>query len=325
MAALKSWTKHVAAPRLRERGFAAAWLLIAFTGLAVAQEQDTGTVLVSPAWLSDRLAVPNVRIIDLGKTRPEFDAAHIPNAQFVDWRVDIVDPANAQYFAVAPQASIESLLSKLGVTPETTIVLYDSQSSRIAARMFWVLRYYGHRDVRILDGGANAWAAAGGAQTDVVATIMPTEYRVGERNESLRAEYRDVAAAVANSSAQFVDARAPEFYTGESVGSQYRSDRPNAAAGHIPGAENFFWADHFNADGTFKSVAELRARYQALGIEPDRAVISYCHVGLQASTPWFVLSQLLGYPDVRLYDRSMAEWANVPDAPMSIGAGAVGQ
>jgi thiosulfate/3-mercaptopyruvate sulfurtransferase len=320
MTALKSWTRHIAAPPLRGWVFAAAWLLLAFSGYAVAQE--LGSVLVTPAWLAERLAAPNVRIIDLGKTRPQFEAAHIPNAQFVDWRVDIVDPDNAQYFAVAPQASIESLLSKLGVTPQTTIVLYDSQSSRIAARMFWVLRYYGHGDIRILDGGTNAWVAAGGAQTDAVATVMPTEYRVGERNELLRAEYADVAAAVADSSARLVDARAPEFYSGDSLGSQYQSDRPNAAAGHIPGAENFFWADHFNADGTFKPVDELRARYAALGIEPDRVVISYCHVGLQASTPWFVLSQLLGYPDVRLYDRSMAEWANVPDAPMSMGAAA---
>jgi len=275
--------------------------------------------LVTATWLEGRLADSRVRVVELGRTPEQFAAKHIPNAQLVDWRTDLVDPSAVEYFAVAPREAVEALLSRLGVTRDMTIVLYDSQSSRIAARMFWLLTYYGHPDVRILDGGANAWEAAGGAWSSARAIVEPTDYRVAATNDAVIAASQDVEAAIGSSGTAIIDARAPEFFLGESFGSQFGSDTPNAKAGHVPGARNFFWAGHFNADGTFKSVDALRAMYEAAGITPDRAVITYCHVGLQASTPWFVLSQLLAYPSVRLYDRSMAEWANLPETTTASG------
>ena len=209
-------------------------------------------------------------------------------------------------------------MSRLGIDADTTVVLYDSHSNRVAARAFWTLRNYGHSDIRILDGGAPAWEAAGGELTAEVMLVTPTEYRVGTADHPYRADKVDVQAALGRENFEIVDARAPQFYTGESGGSRFGSDEANAKIGRVPGAQNFFWADHVNEDGTYKSIEELRAHYEALGITPDEAVITYCHIGLQASTPWFVLTQLLGYPNVRLYDGSMAEWANADDTELVV-------
>ena len=289
-------------------------LLLAVAGAANAQSN----VLVTPAWLESRLDDPAVRIIDLGKTPADYAAAHIPGAQYVDWRSDLVDPSAAEYFGVADRGTIEALLSRLGITPDSTVVLYDSQSSRVAARMLWVLRYYGHEDIKILDGGAGAWAAAGGEERGGDEPVEPTPYRIRNVRDDLIADLGFVQRSLARDDAAIVDARAPEFYTGESVGSKFGSDTPNAKSGHVPGAKNFFWADHFNEDGTFKSIDELRAQYAAAAITAEKSVVTYCHIGLQGSTPWFVLSELLGYPKVRLYDRSMAEWANAPDTTTAV-------
>ena len=276
------------------------------------------TALVTPAWVKNHLDDPDVRLIELGSSVEAFGARHIPNAQRVDWRTELVDPSAAEYFTVAPRAEFEALLSRLGVASDTTLVLYDSQSNRLAARMFWVMRYYGHGDVRILDGGMRAWEAAGGELTAEIAAVAATDYRVTSIQESLIADLDYVANAIDKRSIAIVDARAPQFYSGEELGSQFGSDEPNAKAGHVPSAENFFWADHVTEDGTFKPVDELRAQYEGLGIVPARAVVTYCHVGLQAATPWFVLTELLGYPNVRLYDRSMAEWANAPGTELAL-------
>jgi thiosulfate/3-mercaptopyruvate sulfurtransferase len=296
--------------------------LLALPGTAVrlaAQSSAANDVLVTPAWLAEHLADPRVRTIDLGKTKAQFATGHVPGAQFVDWRVDIVDPRLPGQFVVAPAPAVEALLSRLGVDADTTVVLYDSQSSRIAARMFWMLRYYGHRDVRILDGGSSAWEAAGARIATVSTQFATTNYNIAESRLALRADSADVRSAVGQVDVELIDARAEEFYSGESFGSPFQAQQSNARAGHIPGAKNLFWADHYNPDGTFKSIAELRSAYAALGIQPGDTVISYCHVGLQASTPWFVLSELLGFADVRLYDASMAEWANMTDTELVLG------
>jgi thiosulfate/3-mercaptopyruvate sulfurtransferase len=287
---------------------------LALATSAAAQGAPEDSILVTPVWLEASLARPGIRIIDVGKTRDEFEAAHIPNAQFVDRRTEFVEPDSQGLANVASQSAVESVLSRLGVAADSTVVLYDSHSNRFAARLFWVLRYYGHRDIRILDGGQPAWESAGGGLTTETHSVTPTDYRVAHVEARIRADKADVQAALGKPGFAIVDARASEFYSGEAAGS--RGGSPNSKKGRIPGAQNFFWADHVNEDGRFKSVAELRARYNALGVTPDDTVISYCHVGIQASTPWFVLTQLLGYPDVRLYDSSMAEWANAPDTEL---------
>ena len=304
--------------------FRARWLgiltTLALTGLAAGASAQTTSALVTPEWLAANISSPDVRLIDLGKRLEEFEAGHLPGAQHVEWRTDLADPGNREYFGVLQPDAFEALMSRLGIGPDTTVVLYDSHSNRFAARAFWTLRYYGHADVRILDGGAPAWEAAGGAMTAEIVAVTPTDYRVRTVQRNLRAEKADVQAGLGRDGFEIVDARAPELYTGESGGSRFGVDEPNAKVGRVPGAHNAFWAEHVNEDGTYKSIDELRAQYEALGITADETVVTYCHIGLQASTPWFVLTQLLGYPDVRLYDGSMAEWANAADTELVVDA-----
>jgi thiosulfate/3-mercaptopyruvate sulfurtransferase len=287
------------------------------SGATLGWAQDAGSVLVNPDWLAANIDRADVRLIDLGKRAEEFEAAHIPSAQHVDWRTDLADPDNREHFGVLQPEAFEALMSRLGIAADTTVVLYDSHSNRVAARTFWTLRNYGHRDIRILNGGSPAWVA-GGELTAEIIPVSPTDYRISTADQPYRADKADVQAALGREGFEIVDARAPQFYSGESGGSRFGSDVPNAKIGRVPGAQNFFWADHVNEDGTYKSIEELRTHYEALGITPDEAVITYCHIGLQASTPWFVLTQLLGYPDVRLYDGSMAEWANADDTELVV-------
>ena len=287
----------------------ALWLAILgqclLAGLAATVSAQTPSALVTPDWLAANISNRDVRLIDLGKRAEEFETAHIPNAQHVDWRTDLADPDNREHFGVLQPDAFEALMSRLGIDADTTVVLYDSHSNRLAARMFWTLRNYGHRDVRILDGGSPAWEAAGGELTADIMAVTPTSYRIQSTDQPYRAEKADVQAALGNEGFEIVDARAPQFYTGESAGSQFGSDVPNAKIGRVPGAQNFFWADHVNEDGTYKSVEELRTQYEALGIMSDESVITYCHIGLQASTPWFVLHS---YSGIRTCVSMTAPW-----------------
>jgi len=296
-----------------------ALALVVFAVPVGAQSPDAPTALVTPAWVEERISDSDVRLIDLGKRLEEFEAGHLPGAQYVDWRSDLVDPENRAHFGILPPEGFESLMSRLGISTDTTVVLYDSHSNRVAARAFWTLSYYGHGDVRILNGGSPAWEAAGGVLTAEIVAVDPTDYRIERLEQGYRADKTFVQAALGREGFEIVDARAPQFYTGESGGSQFGSDVPNAKIGRIPGAQSSPWPEHVNEDGTYKSIDELRARYEALGITPDETVITYCHIGLQASTPWFVLTQLLGFEDVRLYDGSMAEWANAADTQLVVG------
>ena len=302
----------------------ATWLAVlglsTLLGLTVTAWAQAPSALVTPDWLARNISDPDLRLVDLGKSAAQFGQGHLPGAQHVEWRTELADPDYPGLFRALQPAAFEALASRLGIDNDTTVVLYDSHSNRFAARAFWTFRYYGHRDVRILDGGSPAWEAAGGELTAEIVAVSPTQYRVAAVEPAYRANKADVQVALGRDGFEIVDARAPQFYVGASGGSLFGSDVPNAKIGRMPGAQSFFWADHVNEDGTYKSVEELRARYEALGITPDETVITYCHVGLQASTPWFVLTQLLGYPDVRLYDSSMAEWANAEDTELLIDA-----
>ncbi len=294
-------------------------------GLAAEQSASISQVLVDTSWIEQNLSNPIVRILDLGKTRDEFLQAHIPGAQFVDWRVNISDPAVPEHFNIAPQDMMEVLLGRLGITPETTIVLYDNRNSRLAARMFWSLRYYDHEDVRILNGGVAVWEAAGHQLTSEVESKSTTAYEITGINEDYRADKAFIQSRLGDNGFTLVDGRSKEQYTGEAHGTVFGTGIEHQKTGHIYGAQNIVWNDNFNPDGSFKSVDELRELYESHGVIPGKTVVTYCNVGIQSSAPWFVLKELLGYEDVRLYDSSMAEWANTQDTNMVIGEHCMGK
>ncbi len=277
------------------------------------------SVLVDPAWLEQRLNDPRVRILDLGQKKEQYDKAHIPQAAFVHWVDDITDPSDRRRYTVAPKKSVETLLGKLGVTAKTTIVLYDDLDSRISTRMFWMLRYYDHHDMHILDGGKQAWKRAGKPFNSDVPDFAKTSYRIGKVNSDYRAGMEFIKLRLDSRQLALIDGRPADQYSGEKPGKVFHTGKEHARRGHIPGAVNIVWKDNLNEDGTFKHVKDLQKLYARHGVTSKKAIVTYCNEGLHAAHPWFVLTELLGHRNIRLYDESMVEWANAPKVPIVVG------
>lgn len=282
-------------------------------------QERRSQVLVDSDWLASYAYYPDLHILELGRTAYEFGLGHIPNAKFIDWRADISDQSQPEKYNILPLPEFEQLMQRLGITEDSTIVLYDSLSNRASARMFWTLKYYMHESVKILDGGLAAWQAAGYKLDDEPIDLVESKYKVDRVHGTLLADMSYVMSHLSDPNHSLIDGRPFDQYSGESQGKVFNTGNAHQRLGHIYGAHSAPWADHLNEDGTFKSNLELLSIYQAHGVEKDQIVITYCNEGLHAAMPWFVLSELLGYPDVRLYDSSMAEWANLSETPMITG------
>ncbi|MFN7019329.1 MAG: sulfurtransferase, partial [Fimbriimonadales bacterium] len=196
-----------------------------------------------------------------------------------------------------------------------TIVLYGDNNNWFAAYAFWVLKIYGHEDVRMMDGGRKKWLAEGRPITTEVPHYPPTTYHAKEPDLSLRAFYPQVLESLNRPEVALVDVRSPQEFTGELIAPPGLTETAQRG-GHIPGARNIPWVQAVREDGTFKPVEELRALYEAHGITPDKQVVAYCRIGERSSHTWFVLKYLLGYPNVRNYDGSWTEWGNIVGAPI---------
>jgi|SaaInl5LU_22_DNA_1037371.scaffolds.fasta_scaffold02803_7 thiosulfate/3-mercaptopyruvate sulfurtransferase len=286
--------------------------------LSVLQEQREH-VLISSEWLADYGHYPDLHILELGRTPYEYAQAHIPEAKFIDWRVDITNPAQPDKYNILPRAQFEALMGKLGITLNSTVVLYDTLDNRASARMFWTMKYYMHESVKVLDGGLTAWQRAGYELSAEPPEIVQTQYLVESVRGTLLVDMQYVLGNVSDPNHSLVDGRPFEQYTGEIEGKVYNTGSTHQRLGHIYGAHSVPWASNLNEDGTFKSTQELLALYEVHEVTRDKTVVTYCNEGLHAAMPWFVLSELLGYQDVRLYDSSMAEWANLSETPMITG------
>ena len=213
----------------------------------------------------------------------------------------------------------ETLNAEHGIGEDSTVVLYGDNSNWFAAYTYWQFKYYGHEDVKLLDGGRDYWLDNDYPTTDEVPSFPETTYEAEEPDESIRA-YRDDVDDAIGAGVPLVDVRSPEEYSGEILappGLQETAQR----GGHIPGASNISWAATVNDDGTFKSHDELQDLYEDGGITNDQEVVAYCRIGERSSIAWFALSELLGYDDVTNYDGSWTEWGNLVDAPIETGAG----
>lgn len=275
-------------------------------------------VLIKPDWLEANLSKPNFRLIGLGQTKTQYDAAHIPNEVFVDWRTDITDPAQPDRYMLLRKSQFEALMGRLGITKDTTVVISDNISSRLSARMFWTLRYYGHKKIKLLDGGRKGWIQSGRSFVKEIPEIIPTTYKVDKIDESLHADLRHVRSHLEKKDSMIIDGRFPKQFSGEEPAKTYHTNKPHQRSGHVLNARNVPWPENFNDNGTFKSPEELRKLYDDAGFKTGNQVVTYCNEGLHAAPPWFVLSEILGIPNVRLYDASLAEWANRKDTPMKV-------
>ncbi|MCK6629551.1 MAG: sulfurtransferase [Anaerolineae bacterium] len=269
--------------------------------------------LVSTQWVADHLNDPSIRIVESNEDILLYDKGHIPGAVKIDWVSDLNDPLVRDYL---DGERFARLLSAKGISPETTVVFYGDKNNWWATYAFWVFQLFGHTKAKIMNGGRKKWEEEGRPLTTEAPQYPTTTYPVPQRDDSKIRAFRDQVREHVNKGGALVDVRSPGEYSGELL---HMADYPQEGAlrgGHIPGAKNIPWAKAANEDGTFKSPEELRALYEGQGITPDKDVVAYCRIGERSSHTWFVLTYLLGYPQVRNYDGSWTEWGNLVGAPI---------
>ena len=277
---------------------------------------DTGYArqgaLVDAAWAQEHLQDPNVRFVEVDVDTTAYEQSHIPGAVGWDWTSQLADGIRRD---IASREEFSKLLSESGIGPDTTVVLYGDNNNWFAAWAYWQLKLYGHRDVRILDGGRKFWLDNGLPLSTDIPSYEPTGYELQEPDFSLRAFRDDILPRLGDPELALVDVRSPAEYNGEIIAPPGMSETAQRA-GRIPGAASIPWAQTVREDGTFKPADELRALYEAKGVTPDKDVIAYCRIGERSSHSWFVLHELLGYERVRNYDGSWTEYGSLIGVPI---------
>ena len=274
-------------------------------------------VLVTTQWVADHLNSSSVRIVESDEDVLLYDIGHIPGAIKLDWHTDLQNPVERDF---VDQAGFEELLSNNGISNDTTVVFYGDRNNWYACYTFWLFKYYGHADTRIMDGGRAKWEAENREYSGAVPSYQKTVYTAKPANDSIRAFRDDVLGFVKSGSRALVDVRSPQEYTGEVIHMMGYPQEGAQRGGHVKGARNIPWAKAANADGTFKSAVELRDLYAGDGITPDQPTIAYCRIGERSSHTWFMLTYLLGFPNVRNYDGSWTEWGSLVNVPIEKGA-----
>jgi thiosulfate/3-mercaptopyruvate sulfurtransferase len=270
--------------------------------------------LVSTDWLAEHLDDPDVVIVESDEDVLLYDTGHIPGAVKIDWHADLNDPLIRDY--VDPE-HFADLLSRSGIRPDQTVVFYGDNFNWWAAYALWVFALFGHEDTRLLDGGRQKWLEEGRSLTTEVPSRPRTEYPVPERDDSKIRAFRDEVLVHTQGGQPLVDVRSPEEYRGELLHMPNYPQEGALRGGHIPGARSVPWKRAANDDGSFKTADELRAIYEGeIGLGAGDNVIAYCRIGERSSHTWFVLSHLLGYPQVRNYDGSWTEWGNAVRLPI---------
>jgi thiosulfate/3-mercaptopyruvate sulfurtransferase len=270
-------------------------------------------VLVDTQWVIDHLNDPKVKIVEVDVDTNAYETGHIKGAIGLDWRKDLqARPVRD----LLPKDQLEKLLSSKGISAEDAVLVYGDNNNWFAAWFVWNLKYYGHKDARLINGGRKKWQDEGRELVTDAPSIKPATYKAGQPNTAIRALRDEVLAELGKAGSVLVDVRSPKEYSGELLAPENLPQEGAQRGGHIPGAANIPWGQAVGEDGTFKSVDELRALYEGKGVTPDKAVIAYCRIGERSSHTWFVLNYLLGYPNVRNYDGSWTEWGSLIGAPI---------
>ena len=271
--------------------------------------------LVSTDWVEAHLNDADVRIIESNEDSLLYPFGHIPGAVQVDWALDLNDQIRRDYIN---RANFESLMSKLGVTPETTVVFYGDKSNWWATYAFWVFQLFGHTKAKVMDGGRLKWEKEKRPMTREHPKYATTTYAARERDDARIRAFRDEVMTHIRAHKKLVDVRSPAEFSGERTHMPEYPQEGVLRGGHIPGAKNVPWARAANPeDGTFKDASALRAIYEGeIGLKPSDDVIAYCRIGERSSHTWFVLTYLLGYTQVRNYDGSWTEWGNAVGMPI---------
>jgi thiosulfate/3-mercaptopyruvate sulfurtransferase len=277
-------------------------------------------VLVSTDWVAAHSADPKVRLVEVDVDTTAYDKGHIKNAVGWNWTTQLQDNVRRDLLG---RQELEALLGRSGMTRDSTVVLYGDNNNWFAAYALWQLKYFGHPDARLMNGGRKKWELEGRPFTTEAPKVASTTYQASAPDESVRARRDRVFQALDSKQTKLVDVRSPDEFTGKVIAPPGMTETAQRG-GHIPGALNVPWSKAANEDGTFRSYDELMQLYQGLGSSPDQDVIAYCRIGERSSHTWFVLKYLLGYDKVRNYDGSWTEWGNLVDAPIVKGESAMG-
>jgi len=269
-------------------------------------------VLVSPEWAQQHLEDPNVRFVEVDVDTAAYEQSHIPGAVGWDWTSQLSDGIRRD---VASREEMSRLLSESGIGPDTHIVLYGDNNNWFAAWAYWQLKLHGWERLSILNGGRKYWLDNGLPLSVDPPSYEPTGIELPEPSNELRAFRDDVVARLGDPGATLVDVRSPAEFSGEVIAPPGMTETAQRG-GHIPGAQSIPWAQTVREDGTFKDADALRALYEPKGVTPDKDVIAYCRIGERSSHSWFVLRELLGYPNVRNYDGSWTEWGSMVNMPI---------
>ena len=278
-------------------------------------QASSATPLVSTDWVADRLDTNEFVVIEVDEDTDAYSSGHIPGSIAFNWRTDLQDPVRRDF--IGPDGFAD-LMDRAGISPDTTVVLYGGNNNWFAAYAYWYFRYYGHSDVRLMDGGRKKWEVEGRPVTTEVPDIKATTgYQVGGADESIRALRDRVREVVDNRSAHLVDVRSPEEYSGQLLAPAHLPQEAAQRGGHIPGAANIPWSKAVDPDtGAFLPAERLRDLYESRGITPDKEVVAYCRIGERSAHTWFVLHELLDFRSVRNYDGSWTEWGSLVGAPI---------
>jgi thiosulfate/3-mercaptopyruvate sulfurtransferase len=269
--------------------------------------------LVETEWVADHLHDQSIRLVEVDVDTTAYETGHIPGAIGWNWRTDTQQRVRRD---IPDKAAFEELLGRSGISNDTTVIVYGDNNNWFATYAFWLLKLYGHEDVRVMNGGRKKWLDEDRPLTTVVPAIERTTYKANHPNQKLRARREQVLESLGREGRALVDVRSPMEFSGELLAPENLPQEGAQRGGHIPGAANIPWGMAVREDGTFKSVDELRELYGAQGVTPDKAVIAYCRIGERSSHTWYVLTNLLGYADVSNYDGSWTEWGSLIGAPI---------
>lgn len=270
-------------------------------------------VLVETDWVADHLDDDSIRIVEVDENPALYAEAHIPGAIGFDWQKDLQDQTRRDFLDAK---SFGELMGSRGISNEHTVVLYGDRNNWFAAYTYWYFRYYGHNDVKLVNGPREKWISEGRETSAEAPSYEPATFEAKEPDDSIRAKRDEVRAAL-DASTRLVDVRSPQEFSGELIAMTGYEQEGAQRGGHIPGAASVPWAKAVAEDGTFLSADELRKLYTDAGVIGNgEPVIAYCRIGERSAHTWFVLHELLGEDDVKNYDGSWTEWGNLVDVPI---------
>lgn len=272
------------------------------------------TALVTAEWAEKNLDTAGVVFVEVDEDTTAYDVGHLPGAVKLDWKTELQDPVRRDFI---DRSQFETLLSTKGIGNDDTVILYGGNNNWFAAYAYWYFKLYGHREVRLLDGGRKKWELDSRTLVTEVPRRPTTSYTAAEQDRSIRAFRDEVVAAIG--AKNLVDVRSPDEYAGRLLAPAHLPQEQAQRAGHVPSALSVPWSKAANEDGTFRSDQELQALYAEAGLDGSKPTIAYCRIGERSSHTWFALHELLGHADVKNYDGSWTEYGSLVGVPVAVG------